>query len=129
MVNRHVQARLRQDLVAWLVTVGGARPHAVLVWFLWDGETFLVYSQPGRKVKDIERNSNVAMHLNSDPEGSDAVRIEGTAEIDRGQPPADRFPAYLRKYRDQIQSLGMTPAGFAERYGVAIRIRPARFQE
>lgn len=114
----------------WLVTAGPeGRPHAVPVWFLWDGASFLIYSVPGRKVRDIQANRNVAMHLNSDPEGGDVVRLEGTAEVVEGQPPADKVSAYLRKYRDQIRSLDMTPRGFSEQYHVAIRVHPERFRE
>ena len=46
------KARLKNDLVVWLVTADHqCRPHSVLVWFYWDGESFLVYSLPGQKVR------------------------------------------------------------------------------
>jgi hypothetical protein len=59
--------RLREEEVAWLTTVrSDGQPQSVPIWFLWDGETFLIYSQPGRqKLKNITRNP----------------RTEGTAEI------------------------------------------------
>ncbi|MEJ7631695.1 MAG: hypothetical protein WKF28_04260 [Rubrobacteraceae bacterium] len=40
-----VGRRLREEKVAWLMTVrrDGQR-QSVSVWFLWDGETMLVYS-------------------------------------------------------------------------------------
>jgi PPOX class probable F420-dependent enzyme len=127
-VDRHVQSRLKKDLVVWLVTVGqDARPHAVLVWFWWDGESFHVYSLPGQKADDIKANPNVMLHLNSDPVGDDTVRITGTARIDHNAPPAYKVPAYVRKYRDQIKGFGMTPQQFSEQYRIALRIRPTRF--
>jgi len=129
-LDRHTESRLKKDLVAWLVTADGdGRPHAVPIWFLWDGREFLIYSVPGRKVRDIEANPHVAMHLNSDPEGGDVVRLEGTAKVMAGDAGADKTPAYLRKYREQIRSLGMTPRAFAEQYHVAIRLQPARIHE
>lgn len=124
LVDRHIQARLKQDVVAWLVTVGKTRPHAVLVWYLWDGETFLVYSVPGLKVRDIEGNPNVQLHLNSDPKGDEMVRIAGTARIARDEPPAAKVAAYVRKYRRHIQDLGYTVQQFSEQYHVPIRITP-----
>lgn len=129
-MDRHVESRLKKDLVAWLVTVGrDGRPHAVLIWFLWDGRELLIYSVPGRKVRDIEANPHVALHLNSDPEGGDVVRLEGRAQVVAGHAPADKTPAYLRKYRQQISSLGMTPKEFSDQYHVAIRLQPSRIHQ
>ena len=34
----------------------------------------------------------------------------------------------MRKYREQIDSLGMTPEGFAKQYHVAIRIQPEKIK-
>ena len=40
--------RLDGELIGWLVTVNGrGAPQPSPVWFLWDGESFLVYSRPG----------------------------------------------------------------------------------
>jgi PPOX class probable F420-dependent enzyme len=49
--------RLREEEVAWLTTVrSDGQPQSVPIWFLWDGETCLIYSQPGRqKLKNITR--------------------------------------------------------------------------
>jgi PPOX class probable F420-dependent enzyme len=81
--DKHAQSRLKKDLVIWLATCGrDGSPHAVPVWFWWDGKTFLIYSVPGQKVRDIEANPNVALHLNTDPEGEDVVRVDGKARID-----------------------------------------------
>src|ERR1700730_3089505 len=87
--GRHVQKRLEKELIIWLATVGrDGHPHVVPVWFLWDGKTFLIYAVPGQKVRDIEANPNVALHLNTDPVGDDVVRMDGTAKIDAKQAPA-----------------------------------------
>ncbi len=75
--------RLREEKIAWLTTVrSDGQPQSVPVWFLWDGETFLIYSQPGRqKLKNIGRNARIGLHLNSNARGGDVVRTEGTAEV------------------------------------------------
>jgi PPOX class probable F420-dependent enzyme len=129
VADKHVQTRLKRELVIWLVTVGrDGRPHAVPVWFCWDdGKSFLIYSVPGQKVRDIEANPNVALHLNSDLVGDEVVRIDGTAKVDPKQPPAYKVPNYVRKYREQIQGLDWTPKVFSEKYHFAIRVRPNRF--
>jgi PPOX class probable F420-dependent enzyme len=128
MPSKHEVTRLKRELVIWIVTVGlGGQPHSVPVWFWWDGESLLIYAVPGQKVRDIQANPNVALHLNTDPVGDDVVRIDGKANIDPKHPPANKVAGYLRKYREQIQGLGMTPQGFSEQYRHAIRVRPLRF--
>ena len=128
MADKHAQSRLKKDLVIWLATSGrDGSPHAVPVWFWWDGKTFLIYSVPGQKVRDIEANSNVVLHLNTDPEGEDVVRVDGKARIDPKQPPAYKVASYVRKYRDLIKGFDWTPKVFSEQYHVAIRVRPTRF--
>jgi PPOX class probable F420-dependent enzyme len=128
MPSKHEVARLKREVVIWIVTVGrDGSPHAVPVWFWWDGESFLIYAVPGQKVRDIQANPNVALHLNTDPVGDDVVRIDGTATIDPRHPPANKVAGYLRKYRQQIQGIGMTPQEFSEQYRHAIRVRPTRF--
>jgi hypothetical protein len=42
-------------------------------------------------------------------------------------PPASKVAGCLRKYREHIQGIGMTPQEFAEQYHHAIRVRPTRF--
>lgn len=112
----------------WLATAGSdGRPHAVPVWFLWDGDSFLIYSIPGQKVRDIKRNRNVALHFNTDPEGEEVIRIDGTAELTPRQAPAYKVPAYVRKYRSLMKGNGWTPKVFSDQYHVAIRVLPTRF--
>ena len=128
MADKHAQSRLKKDLVIWLATSGrDGSPHAVPVWFWWDGKTLLIYSVPGQKVRDIEANPNVVLHLNTDPEGEDVVRVDGKARIDPKQPPAYKVASYVRKYRDLIKGFDWTPKVFSEQYHVAIRVRPTRF--
>jgi len=125
--SKHVQSRLKKEIVIWLVTAGrDRRPQAVPVWYLWDGKSFLIYAQPGIKVRHVKANPYVELHLNSDPVGDDVVRVSGYATVPKSQPPAHREPAYLRKYRDQIEGLGMTVEGFAEQYSYPMRVRRIR---
>jgi len=126
--SKHAVTRLKRELVIWLATVGrDGHPHVVPVWFWWDGKSLLIYAVPGQKVRDIQANPNVALHLNSDPAGEDVVRVDGTAKIDAKHPPASKVVGYLRKYREQLRGIGMTPQEFSEQYQHAIRIRPTRF--
>jgi PPOX class probable F420-dependent enzyme len=124
------ERRLRDEEVAWLTTVrADGQPQSVPVWFLWDGETFLIYSRQGRqKLKNIARNPCVGLNLNSSETGGDVVRVEGTAELDESAPPADELEAYVEKYREGIARIGFDVDGFAQAYTVAVRVTPTRWQ-
>jgi PPOX class probable F420-dependent enzyme len=117
-VGARAEARLREELIVWLATVrSDGQPQSVPVWFLWAGETFLIYSQPGRhKLKNIGSNPRVGLHLNSSAHGGDVVRIEGAAEVAQDVPLADEVGEYVKKYRERITRIGFDPDGFARTY-------------
>ena len=123
------ERRLREEKIAWLTTVrSDGQPQSVPVWFLWDGASFLIYSQPGRqKLRNIGRVPRVGLHLNSNDRGGDVVRVEGTAEILDGFPPASEVGDYVEKYRESIARIGFDPDGFARTYSVALRVTPTRW--
>lgn len=123
-------ARLRADHVVWLVTVGAdGTPLPTPVWFLWDGETVLVYSQRDKpKLRHIAANPRVALALRTDEFGDDIVVVTGDAAVDSAAPSVDAVPAYVEKYAALIARLGATPAQFATEYSVAIRIRPTKLR-
>ena len=125
-----VATRLRDELVAWLVTVAAdGTPAPTPVWFWWDGETILVYSQPGKpKLRHIATNPRVALAMRTDEHGDALVVITGEAAVDVTAPAADQVPPYLEKYRGAIARLGSEPAPFAAEYSVAVRIRPTRLR-
>jgi PPOX class probable F420-dependent enzyme len=122
------ERRLREEQSIWMTTVrSDGQPQSVPVWFLWDGEKFLVYSQPGRqKLRNTERNPRVCLNLNSNAQGGDVVRVEGTVEIVEEAPPATGVPEYVEKYRDA--RIGFDPEGFARAFWVALRVTPTRWQ-
>jgi PPOX class probable F420-dependent enzyme len=121
-----VARRLREEEVIWLTTAApGQTPQPSPVWFLWDGESVLIFSQRDRpKLRNIERNPNVALNLNCSAAGGDVVVISGRAAIPPDAPPATDVPAYLEKYRAPIARIGMTPESFAAEYRVAVRVTP-----
>ena len=126
----HAEKRLQDEKVAWLTTVRrDGQPQSSPVWFLWrDGEV-VVYSKPTtQKVRNVQVNAKVALHLRDLDEGSDVVSLEGEATIDDRYPAASAIPAYVKKYRSMIADLGMTPASFAKSYATPIRIRPTKLR-
>jgi PPOX class probable F420-dependent enzyme len=112
------ERRLREDKIGWLTTVRSVgQPQSVPVWFLWDGEGFLIYSQPHRqKLKNIGGNPRVGLHLNSHDRGDDVVRAEETAEIVDDFPPASEVGEHVERYRESIARIGLEPESFARAY-------------
>jgi PPOX class probable F420-dependent enzyme len=105
------------------VTVSGrGTPQPVPVWFLNDGDSFLVYSRPDTpKLRNIAANPRVALHLNDNNRGGDVVIVSGRAR-QSDDPPAHRVPGYIAKYGELIAGNGWTPESFAADYSVPIRI-------
>ena len=61
---------------------GKGRPHATPVWYLFDGEEFLVSVGRGsQKHRNVERNPNVAIVIDSRAVPYYALMISGAAEI------------------------------------------------
>jgi PPOX class probable F420-dependent enzyme len=126
-LGQRALALLKQQNVIWLTTVGRDQtPHPRPVWFYWDGESVLIYSQPdAHKIRHLTRSPLASLHFNTDDEGSEVVVLTGEARVDGKTPPADKNREYLRKYQEGIAGLGMTPEDFAQDYSVPIRFVPA----
>src|SRR5215469_2941870 len=126
--DAHIDQRLRRDAIAWLSTVRpDGRPHTVIVWFLWDGETFLIFSQPNKqKLTNLQHNPNVQLSIDDTYLGRDPITIEGIGswlpfgEVDT------TLHAYVQKYRGMMMQLGMTPESMSRIYSEAIRVEPTR---
>lgn len=123
-----VQRRLTAEELAWLTTVDGTgTPRSVPVWFHWDGEAVRLFSEPGKlKVRNIERNPRVNLHLNGDAHGGDIIVLTGDARIETTTPVLADYPDYLTKYRAGIKRIGLTPEQMLAQYSTVIRITPDR---
>jgi PPOX class probable F420-dependent enzyme len=121
--------RLARERIAWLATAAATgQPVPSPVWFLWDGSEILLYSRPDTpKLRNIEANPRVAVHLESDGQGGDIVILHGRARVS-DDPPADRVPAYVEKYLPFIERNSWSPASFAADYSVPVRVRPTRLR-
>lgn len=118
---------IKQEYVIWLTTIGSnLAPQPRPVWFIWDQDSFLIFSQPGaHKLKHIKQHPNVSLHFNSDKTADeDVIVYGGIAKIDTNSPPAHKVPVYLKKYNAGIEALGATPEQFSQEYSVAIRVTP-----
>jgi PPOX class probable F420-dependent enzyme len=126
--GRAVSEHLEHQYVIWLTTVdSNLTPQPRPVWFIWQNDSFLVFSQPqAHKVAHIRMHPRVALHFNTDDTGDRRVIVfSGEAAIERDHPDAHLVPDYLAKYKEGIKALEMTAEDFSHEYSIAIRIRPA----
>jgi len=128
MISKRTENRLDLESIGWLTTVNSTgTPQASPVWFLYDGDTILVYSLAGTpRTANIAANLRVSFNLDGDGIGGDVVVIEGDAIIDEDAPKCFDIPAYMDKYQRFMDNYGWTPQYFSERYPVPIRITPTR---
>src|SRR5437667_11613012 len=105
--NAHVEQRLREEPIVWFTTVRpDGRPHTVPVWFLWDGETFLIFSQPGNlKIRNLQRNPHITLALDGTKQGGDVVTVEGEAELLSEQSRTMSVPAFGEKYASSLEAM------------------------
>ncbi len=127
--DAHIDKRLRAELMMWLSTVRpDGRPHLVPVWFLWDGETILIFSQPNQqKLRNLQHNPNVVVALDTAGQGDDVVMIEGKAELLNDPGMSTALPAYAEKYKERLELYGWSGESMAQDYSQAIRITPTKF--
>ena len=126
--GRRVRARLRDDTVAWLTTVGSdGTPQPNPVWFLSEEDgSVLVYNRPDAgRLRHVRTRPRVAVSFDGDGRGGDIVVVTGTAELPEGLPLPHEHPEYLAKYRDAMARVAGSPEGFSHAYPVPLRIRPA----
>jgi PPOX class probable F420-dependent enzyme len=85
--DAHTGTRLAAEPVIWLGTTGpDIRPHHVPVWFCWRDPEVLIFSMPGtRKLRNLQRNPQVTLNLDSAANGQDIALAEGRAQLDAGQ--------------------------------------------
>ncbi len=122
--------RLHTEEVIWLTTIGGdGTPQPSPVWFLWEENTVLIFSEPKTpKVANIRRSPKVALHFDSDGEGGDIVVITGEAAIISGGPVAMIPAAYTTKYARGLKDIKMTADEMAAQFSAAIRVTPTKLR-
>jgi len=128
--GQHAEQRLRSNIIGWLTTVGSdGRPYTVPVWFLWDGNAVLIFSQPQKqKIRNLRKNARVTLALDDTKQGEDVVIVEGTAEVLDNPEISATLPAYVEKYGAMMQDMGSTPESMAADYSLGIRVTPTRFR-
>ncbi|MEP7179968.1 MAG: TIGR03667 family PPOX class F420-dependent oxidoreductase [Pseudonocardiales bacterium] len=127
--GRRVRARLRDERLAWLTTVGAdGTPQPNPVWFLWaEPAAVLVYNMSSAaRLAHIAGNPRVSLHLDGDGQGGDIVVLTGRAEVAPHLPPPHEHPEYLAKYGDAMARVRGSREAFSTVYSVAVILHVER---
>ncbi len=125
-VKPELERLLCEEKIAWLTTIrSDGMPLPTPIWFLWQDNSFLIYSQPKtKKLRNIANNPRVAINLNTDLWGNRVVVVTGMASVDPSATPANEIPAYIEKYHESILQIDMTLESMAKEYSTAIYVKP-----
>lgn len=125
----HANQRLHDEGIIWLTTVASdGTPQPNPVWFLWDGQSILIYTKPdSAKLINIARNPRVSLNLEgATVQGGDVTVLTGLASIEAHTPEPD--PKYYEKYKGAMDELGREFGDIYREYSVTLRIRPFKLR-
>lgn len=123
-----VARRLASERIGWLTTVRpNGLPQPAPIWFHWDGETLLIFSEPtSLKVRNLAANPRASLHFNCGDDGEDVVVFTGEATTSTTLPPKERLDAYFAKYAEGLKQVDMARESLIQTYSTAIYLTPAR---
>ena len=124
-----VNKRLMEEEVIWFTTVSpNGTPTPNPIWFFWDGEMIIVYSQPDSyRVRNIKHNPKVALNLErADALGHNVIMINGEASLNPDY--KEPHPGYAAKYIQYLPAMHVTAEQLAAAYSVEIRVKPSKIR-
>lgn len=130
-ISPELAERIRKAYYVWFTTVReDGMPQPTPVWFIWQDDTFLIYSMPGaQKLKNIRKNSKVALSFSDSDDAEEFFVIMGEARIQENAPLSNQAPAFVEKYAQGIQEIGYSPESMAQAFSTAIRVTPTHVRE
>jgi hypothetical protein len=99
------EQRLKRSHNYWITTVKpDGSPHTMVVWGLWQNGRFLFSTgSKSRKARNLAENANCIVCTEH---ASEAVIVEGTAEIAEVRARRKFLPTYERKYKFDMKGNG-----------------------
>ena len=122
--GKHALERLENEQTIWLTAVTpSGKPSPNPVWFLWHDEKVLIFSEPQvAKVKALLAHPDITLNFDAGEHGEDVVVFNGIADATEKDISPEQATAYLIKYRQGIETLGLTPESMIAQYSRAIEI-------
>lgn len=104
----YVEDRMSAAVNYWIVTANRhAKPAASPVWGAWSGNKLYFDGSPNtRRGRNINANPQVTVHLE---DGTNALIMEGTAEILKGKPDAVIARMVSEGYTAKYKDMGYAP--------------------
>jgi PPOX class probable F420-dependent enzyme len=128
--GERVARRLREERIVWLTTTGtDGTPQPNPVWYFWNEESqsMLIYSlADAARLAHLQHTPRVSLNFDGNGQGGDIIVLTGDARVSPTDPPADEHAGFTEKYRDYIARSFGTPAAFAAKYSVAVRVTPTK---
>ncbi len=124
-----VQARLGDEHVIWLTTVGrDGTPQPNPVWFVrQDTSTLLVYNRAeAQRLVHVRERPRVSLHFHANAQGGDVVVLTGDARVDLEIPAPHEHEGYVAKYRDAMTGVSGSPMQFSADYPVPLLVHVGR---
>ena len=124
-----IRDALEREAVVWLSSIRpDGRPHLAPLWFLWDGQSILVFSKPhAQKVRNLQADPRVMVAVGEPGVEFDVELIEAMAELPK-TPTRRLLPeAFASKYAELAARAGVTFDRFAAVYSQPIWLRPTRW--
>lgn len=124
-----LEERLRTEQLIWLSTTSAAgRPSPRPVWFFWNGQEVIIYSQPGAaKLRHIAANPKVSLNFNcNDVNGREVDVMAADAEPAPDLPPLSQLPGFVEKYTARIRYAGLHVPTMEAAFSSPLRVTPLR---
>jgi nitroimidazol reductase NimA-like FMN-containing flavoprotein (pyridoxamine 5'-phosphate oxidase superfamily) len=82
-------------------------PRVVSMWFLWNGEEFVLAGPPGApKLKALAQHPRVALTIDRDGPPYQALLVRGTARVELVEGVAAEYAAAARRYLGEAEGRG-----------------------
>jgi PPOX class probable F420-dependent enzyme len=118
-----VRARLRDEYVIWLITVGAdGTPQPNPVWFIWDGaDSLVVYNRTSaHRLRHLADRPTATLHFDGNGRGGDVVVLSAVATRVELPPPHENAD-YVAKYADGMRRVSGSLEQFSADYPVPLR--------
>jgi hypothetical protein len=128
------EQRLKKSHNYWITTITPGKPsqpHSMVIWGLWqDGRFLFITGSESRKTRNVAANANCIVGTEN---ASEAVIVEGVAEIVDVETRRKLIPIYEKKYKYDLSNmkadmLSMKEPVFAVRPRVVFGLWEKHFQ-
>jgi PPOX class probable F420-dependent enzyme len=123
--------RAEEERLAWLTTVDSkGTPQPNPVWFLWDSDSFLIFSKPNQaKLANIRRSGRVSFNLEATEDEEQISIFTGHAElVDRETIGQELLDRYAEKYRQGMVNIELPREEYERQYTAVIRFTPEKLR-